>query len=160
MLFSTVLFAGFGCALAPANTAPVDDVATIMQWWNGDYHNDAQIKRLLIDGKPVWRADDSGEGGHIEVTSHYRTVDLPAFGANVIYVEETKHGDPNSMFRQRIYTVERALDDGQVSVKLWYFKDKKALCGRVGRSCAAERSDAGTNVPVARQLRPAGDSHG
>ncbi|MEM1261741.1 MAG: chromophore lyase CpcT/CpeT [Pseudomonadota bacterium] len=107
---------------------PIATLPIVMAWWNGDYNNDRQIETLLAAGKPVWRADDSGEGGHIEVTSHYRPVALPELGDNVIYVEETKHGDPNNIFRQRIYTL--TWDEGEnVRVKLWNFKDKQAYVG-------------------------------
>ncbi|GAB5486945.1 MAG: hypothetical protein Pars2KO_05150 [Parasphingorhabdus sp.] len=104
------------------------DLNTIMQWWNGDYNNDRQLAALAAAGKPIWRADDTGKGGHIEVTSHYRPISLPEFGDHVVYVEETKHGDPENIFRQRIYTL--SIDDAdQVRVKLWYFNDKKKYVG-------------------------------
>lgn len=105
------------------------DLRTIMSWWNGDYDNDRQVSVLLEDGKPIWRADGSGHGGHIEVASHYRTIDSPQFGDHVIYVEETKHDDPDNIFRQRIYTltVDEALQT--VRVKLWNFKDKQKYVG-------------------------------
>lgn len=112
---------------APATLAA--DIEEIMTWWNGDYDNARQVEALRAAGKPIWGADDSGEGGHIEVTSHYRPVDLPAFGEHVIYVEETKHGDPNNLFRQRIYTL--AIDESidAIRVTLWNFKDKEAYRG-------------------------------
>lgn len=114
---------------AQADTNPADDLATIMDWWNGDYSNDLQVGELEAAGKPIWRADDSGEGGHIEVESHYRTVSLPAFGENVIYVEELKHKNPSEIFRQRIYTLSIDDDLNQVRVKLWNFKDKEKYVG-------------------------------
>ena len=117
-----------GCVSTP-KTNLSGDLDTIMRWWNGDYNNDVQVKRLLAQGKPIWRADDSGKGGHIEVVSHYRPVTLPQFGDHVIYVEETKHGDPNSMFRQRIYTLAVDSSGGQIRVKLWTFNDKQKYVG-------------------------------
>lgn len=105
------------------------DLQTIMSWWNGDYDNDRQVARLIAAGSPIWREDDSGKGGHIEVTSHYRPVNLPAFGDKVIYVEETKYGDPTSIFRQRIYTLRVDEEAGQGRVKLWNFKDKTRYVG-------------------------------
>ncbi|MEO0576742.1 MAG: CpcT/CpeT family chromophore lyase [Pseudomonadota bacterium] len=113
--------------MAPTN--PDEQIARIMQWWNGDYNNDRQLIALRAAGEPVWTEDGSGKGGHIEVTSHYRPVTLPAFGDHVIYVEETKHGDPDNMFRQRIYTLSKDNSGDKVRVKLWYFKDKKAFVG-------------------------------
>lgn len=118
------------CAsVSVAERTPEMDLALIMDWWNGDYNNDRQIKSLEEQGLPVWKADDTGEGGHIEVTSHYRRVDLPVFGENVLYVEETKHGDPDNIFRQRIYTLNIDQEANAVRVKLWYFNDKKKYIG-------------------------------
>ena len=106
-----------------------EDLDLIMSWWSGDYDNSAQIAALRTQGKSVWAEDGTGEGGHIEVTSHYRPVALPAFGDHVIYVEETKHGDPANIFRQRIYTLR--IDDSldAIRVKLWNFKDKEKYVG-------------------------------
>ncbi|MEP3226797.1 MAG: chromophore lyase CpcT/CpeT [Parasphingorhabdus sp.] len=113
------------------NVAPSSsqqDLNTIMLWWNGSYNNDRHLAALAVQGKPIWRADGSGKGGHIEVTSHYRSIDLPEFGSHVIYVEETKHGEPDNIFRQRIYTL--SIDErDQLRVKLWYFNDKKKYVG-------------------------------
>lgn len=106
-----------------------ENLSEIMSWWNGDYDNNAQLKALEAAGRPIWREDGSGEGGHIEVTSHYRPISLPAFGENVVYVEETKHGDPNNIFRQRIYTLTADEENQVVRVKLWYFKDKEKYVG-------------------------------
>lgn len=96
----------------------------VMMWWPGDYHNNRQLQKLRAAGKPIWQADGSGKPGHIAVTSHYRRVELPEFGDHVLYVEETKHGDPSAIFRQRIYTLTRDPETDVVTVKLWYFKDK------------------------------------
>ncbi|MEM9532484.1 MAG: chromophore lyase CpcT/CpeT [Pseudomonadota bacterium] len=101
----------------------------VMAWWPGDYHNDRQLDQLRAAGKPIWKADGSGKPGHIAVTSHYRRVNLPEFGDQVLYVEETKHGDPSAIFRQRIYTLTRDVDSDVVTVKLWYFKDKTRYLG-------------------------------
>lgn len=104
-------------------------LAQIMSWWPGDYNNDRQLARLEAEGKPIWRADDSGKGGHIEVTSHYRVVDMPEFGENVLYVEETKHGDPSNIFRQRIYELYVDEQSNTVRVTLWTFKDREKYVG-------------------------------
>ena len=127
-----------GCVATPpvetpgAATSDMDVKAhldQIMQWWPGDYNNDRQIARLKSEGKPVWMADDQGKGGHIEVTSHYRKIDLPAFGEHVLYVEETKHNNPEDMFRQRIYSLHIDEASNQLRVVLWNFKDRKKYVG-------------------------------
>ncbi len=101
----------------------------IMSIWPGDYNNQAQLKTLAEQGKPIWRKDDSGKGGHIEVESHYRIVDIPAIGEHVLYVEELKHGEPNNVFRQRLYTLQDDPNTNTLRVKLWYFNDKEKYVG-------------------------------
>lgn len=108
---------------------PEGQLAQIMDWWPGDYNNDAQLARLEAEGKPIWRTDDTGKGGHIEVASHYRTVDLPAFGENVLYLEEIRDGDPSNIFRQRIYSLAVDPETNAVRVTLWNFKDRKKYVG-------------------------------
>lgn len=116
-------------ASQPATSQAQQQLLDIKNWWQGDYNNDRQVARLEAEGKPIWRENDEGKGGHIEVTSHYRSVELPEFGEHVIYVEETKYDDPDSLFRQRIYSlyIDPALD--AVRVKLWYFNDKEKYVG-------------------------------
>lgn len=131
VLMGTVLLLGMAsCAQNPASTpSPEEDLATIMQWWNGDYHNDRQIARLEDEGLPIWRADGAEEGGHLEVTSHYRPISLPIFAEQVLYVEESKHGDSDAMFRQHIYTLQVDSEINQIRVKLWNFKDRQKYVG-------------------------------
>jgi len=103
------------------------DVQTIMTWWNGDYNNDAQITELKADGRPIWQKDVEGQtlGGHLPITSHYRPVDMPAFGDNVLYVEEKTFGEDGNPYRQRLYTINHDGSSNVLSVKLWSFKDKE-----------------------------------
>lgn len=115
--------------ISAENNTKSSDLALIMQWWSGDYNNNKQLASLMKEGRPVWKKDGSGKGGHIEVTSHYRPVELPAFGEHVIYVEETKHGESDNIFRQRIYTLTVDEEIDAVRVKLWYFNDKEKYVG-------------------------------
>lgn len=116
-----------------AASAPIgaSDLKTIMAWWDGDYDNDDQIAALRADGAPIWQRGEKGEGigGHLPVVSHYRPIDMPVFGENVLYVEEKTFGDDGNPYRQRFYTLSLDEDKNTISVKLWYFKDRKAYLG-------------------------------
>lgn len=117
-------------SVANADTQSLEqDLATIMEWWDGDYNNDKQLAALRAEGKKIWTADGSGEGGFIAVVSHYRPIEMPQLGEHVIYVEETKHGDPDNIFRQRLYTLSVDEENQVVRVKLWSFKDKEKYKG-------------------------------
>ncbi len=96
-----------------------------MKWWPGDYNNAEQISFLKEDGAPIWKEgqheDGQTFGGHLPVTSYYRTIDIPAFGEKVLYLEEFTFND--NPYRQRLYTIKVDQED-KVRVKLWYFPDK------------------------------------
>lgn len=116
---------------AKSTTVSAEDVEAIKRWWPGDYDNDAQIAALKADGGPVWQKDVEEQvfGGHLPVVAHYRLVDMPAFGEHVLYVEEKTFGDNGNPYRQRFYTLKHDPGADTVSVKLWYFKDRKKYLG-------------------------------
>lgn len=128
--FALAACASLTPAQAPASSP--DAIAdSVMAWWQGDYNNSAQIKALRQDGAPIWKQGQSEEGqtfgGHLPVQSHYRVVDMPAFGDRVLYLEEfTFESDP---YRQRIYTLNVDAETNEVRVKLWYFPDKTTYAG-------------------------------
>ncbi|MEM6802752.1 MAG: CpcT/CpeT family chromophore lyase [Bacteroidota bacterium] len=144
IIYHIILFAILSMMLAcskPATQAEVQDedpeqempaveqLMEIMHIWPGTYNNDKQIAAAEKAGKDVWRIDDSGEGGYLQVQSHYIQLDLPEIAPYVLYVEEYRDHQPSETYRQRIYTlsVDDSLD--MVRVKMWPFKDKKKFVG-------------------------------
>lgn len=110
-----------------ANT-PEEQLAEIMNLWPGKYNNDKQIAEIINEGKDVWRFNGEGKGGYLEIESHYIKLDKPTIGNNVLYVEEYRSHQPDSTYRQRIYTL--AIDStNTIRVKMWPFKDKKKYIG-------------------------------
>jgi len=107
---------------------PEEQLAEIMSIWPGKYNNDKQITQLQKGGQKIWRFNDEGKGGYLEIESHYIKLDKPAIGENVLYVEEYRSHQPDSTYRQRIYTLD--IDStNTVRVKMWPFKDKKKYIG-------------------------------
>ena len=123
------------CFLASCNisknliSTPEGQLKEIMEWWPGKYNNDKQIAMAEKQGKAVWRIDDSGEGGYLNIESHYIKLDLPEIGEHVLYVEEYRDHQPEETYRQRIYTLSVDETAGIVKVKMWPFKDKKKYVG-------------------------------
>lgn len=107
------------------------EIQIIMEWWDGFYNNNSQILAFKEDGVPIWQKDVEGQklAGYLPVTSFYKSVDMPEFGENVIYVEERTFGKDGNPYRQRIYTVEYRTDKKTIAVKLWYFKDREKYIG-------------------------------
>lgn len=115
---------------AQENNQNIDDtdLERIMEIWPGTYNNDKQIEKAKARGEAVWQFDDTGKGGWLQVQSHYIKIDMPELGKHVLYVEEYRNHEPDSTYRQRIYTLTK--DDGNnIRVKMWPFKDKKKFVG-------------------------------
>ena len=109
-------------------TTPEEQLAEIMEFWPGKFNNDQQIEKAKEAGEEVWMFDDTGEGGWLQVESHYIKINNPTIGKNVLYVEEYRNHEPDSIYRQRIYTLD--IDSTQtIRVKMWPFKDKKKYVG-------------------------------
>ena len=96
----------------------------LMQWWPGDYDNNEQIVRQSGGGletptdKPFYR-----------LHSRFQAVQLPALGANVLYLEEYRDNDPAKIARIRLYSL--SLDEAAhaIRVKLHAPLDSNALAG-------------------------------
>lgn len=116
----------------PSLTTPVTEVEAqlneIMTIWPGTYNNDQQIANVLDQGKNVWRIDDTGENGYLQIQSHYIKLDKPKIGSNVLYVEEYRDHVPTETYRQRIYTLSIDSTD-MIKVKMWPFKNKTKYIG-------------------------------
>lgn len=120
---------------AQAQSPLEQDLAQIMKWWPGTYSNDEQVAEIEekmgeenFTGE-VWRVDNSGMGGYLNVTSHYASVDFPELGENVLYVEEYRDGDPAETYRQRIYKLSIDEERDVIRVNLINFKDRKKYIG-------------------------------
>lgn len=131
------LFGVGGIAFAADPSPLQQDLEQIMRWWPGTYSNDrqvAEVERLAEEAESnytgeVWRVDGTGMGGYLNVTSHYIRLDRPDLGDNVLYVEEYRDGDPNEVYRQRIYTLTIDEVEQVIRVTLSNFKDRQKYRG-------------------------------
>lgn len=105
-----------------------EQLEEIMSIWPGTYNNDKQIDQVTKEGHDVWRIDDSGENGFLQLQSHYIKLNRPDIGNNVLYVEEYRDHEPAETYRQRIYTLAVDSTDN-IKVKMWPFKNKKKYVG-------------------------------
>ena len=107
---------------------PQEQLDEIMSFWQGTYNNDLQIAEAKKAGQDVWQLDDTGKDGWLQIESHYLKIDNPAIGEHVLYVEEYRDHQPDSTYRQRIYTLE-VDSTNTIRVKMWPFKNKKKYVG-------------------------------
>ena len=110
-------------ASAQPSSSPLDkDLALFLEWFPGRYDNELQVFFEPDLGVPE-------EARHERVHSIFRPVDLPAFGAHVFYVEQFSNGDPDAIYRQRIYAVLADESESAIRLRIWTPKKPKALAG-------------------------------
>jgi hypothetical protein len=128
----TVLGAGIAFCLAstlviadtPANEQQAlakQVLANLMSWLPGDFNNAA----LLQLPSTQQSGESSGTADKL-LTTHIRRVTLPAFGDNVLFLEEYRGAD--HLERIRLYVFEPN-DNGSVRLRLLNPKDPQALQG-------------------------------
>ncbi len=97
-----------------------EDLELMTTWFAGRFDNHQQV--WLEKG-----ADTDPELIHERIHSIFAPVDLPAFGDRVFYVQQYMDGDPDKIYRQRIYTF--SIDDRERAIVLKIFAplDAKAV---------------------------------
>jgi CpeT/CpcT family (DUF1001) len=69
------------------------------------------------------------ENRHERIHSIFKKVDLPAFGANVYYVEQYLDGDPTKIYRQRIYVLSADYASNTIKLDIHTPPDPPAIVG-------------------------------
>lgn len=96
------------------------DFSVMMSWFPGRYDNQEQVyfeEELQIDE----------ELRHERIHSIFEPVELAAFGDNVFYVQQYLDGDPDKIYRQRIYTFRVDYDENAVRLDIYVPKDPDAI---------------------------------
>jgi len=94
-------------------TAPIDQM---MKWFPGEFDNYDQLEKFTM-------AHITEE--HDKLHSIFFKASLPAFSANVLYVQQCSGGDPSKLYRQRLYVLKSVNDS--VTMDIWQFKDPSAF---------------------------------
>jgi hypothetical protein len=96
------------------------DMRTLLEWFPGRYDNDLQV---YFDGE--LKTPEANRNGRIH--SIFAPVTLPAFGANVFYVEQYSDGDPTKIYRQRIYRFTPDYTENAVKLEIFAPSPEQAL---------------------------------
>lgn len=118
MRFPAVLFA-IGTLLSgtPAAAGPPEQEARTLEaqfalfldWFPGRYDSALQTRTDELDGVPQAERNYRRH-------SVFRRVELPAFGEVVFYAEQYRDGDPDQVYRQRIYAL--SIDRNRQAIRL------------------------------------------
>ena len=96
------------------------DFQVMMSWFPGRYDNQEQVyfeDELKVDK----------ELRHERIHSIFEPVDLAAFGDNVFYVQQYLDGDPDKIYRQRIYSFGIDYRENAVRLDIYVPNDPDAI---------------------------------
>ncbi len=120
LLGSLVPFVVFGQAAPTAGLQA--DFELFLKWFPGRYDNALQVRQQSADYNAP---SEKNYRRH----SIFRRVDLPAFGDVVFYAEQYRDGDPQNIYRQRIYELSLVPERGAFRLRVHIPKDVEALRG-------------------------------
>jgi hypothetical protein len=110
-------------AAAPAAAGSLEhDLEVMMDWFAGEFDNHQQhVDEIEAENPP--------EQPHEWIHSIFHPVELPVFGDNVFYVEQYIGGDPNNIYRNRIYSFSINEEMEAIQLTIYSFKDHEAVIG-------------------------------
>lgn len=110
------------CAQAAWAEGPESDLADFADWFPGRYDSALQVLEQRAARLPA-------EQRNYRRHSIFRRVDLPAFGEYVYYAEQYRDGDPEAVYRQRVYVVSIDPERQQLRLRVHIPPDTDALLG-------------------------------
>lgn len=101
---------------AQSNTNSLyDDLALMMQWFEGEFNNFQQ----------VWKEKEDSiaqELRHEHIHSIFAKVDMPKIGKNTFFVKQYMDGDTNNIYRQRVYNFHVNEEEKAIQLDIYSFK--------------------------------------
>lgn len=109
-------------AVSPARAVLEAELHLFLSWFEGRFDNERQV--FFADDLQI--PADRRQG---RIHSIVRKVDLPAFGANVFYVEQYLNGDPAQIHRQSLEVVTADHASGLIKLESHALPDPAAIVG-------------------------------
>jgi len=121
--FSYCIFLASGAVFADGidkNSVLDRDFNLMMEWFEGEFDNMEQVyfDRVLKVGE---------EEAHGRVHSIFKRVAAPAIGLHLFYVQQYSDGDPEKVYRQRLYRFSADYDRSAIALQIFSFKDAAAV---------------------------------
>lgn len=94
------------------------DLQAMMKLFEGEFDNYAQ----------VWEEkEQKAQFPHEHIHSIFARVNLPAVGDQVFYVKQYMDGDPNKIYRTRLYSFVPNEKENAIELRIYTFPDEKAV---------------------------------
>ena len=98
------------------------DLDVLLKWFAGRYDNSLQVFWQSELGIPE-------EEHNYQRHSIFREVELPAFGERVLYAEQSRDGDLDNIYRQRLYVFTTDLEEKAIRLRVHVPKETESLKG-------------------------------
>lgn len=103
----------------PKNKQLEKDLKLITQWFAGYFDNREQVAEEKAKNTEL-------ELIHEQIHGIFATVEIPAFGKNVLYVKQYMDDDPTKVYRQRIYSFHTNEKEEAIELRIYAFLDDEA----------------------------------
>jgi len=117
------------CAAAPAGAelplpqaVQEKDFRLFLSWFEGEFDSNEQVAFADELGIPKDAVPE-------RIHSIFHKVDLPTFGEHVFYVEQYLDGDPDNIYRQRLYSFSLDPEEQAIRLVIHIPPDPAALAG-------------------------------
>ena len=98
------------------------DLDVLLKWFPGRYDNSLQV---------FWQPElcIPEEEHNYQRHSIFREVELPVFGERVLYAEQSRDGDLDNIYRQRLYVFTTDLEEKAIRLRVHVPKETESLKG-------------------------------
>ena len=112
LLIAALLFVQAASAFPAEGPQSLEEqLALFLEWFPGRFDSSLQTRTDVLDEVP-------GDERNYHRHSIFRRVSLPAFGEVVFYAEQYRDGDPEKVYRQRIYVFTLDEDRGAIRLRV------------------------------------------
>lgn len=96
------------------------DLQRFLDWFPGEYDNHEQ----------VWQQELDGAEHVLEHLHHiFAPVSVPAVGENIFFVQQYLDGDPQKVYRQRLYRIDRDDEEQAIRLTILSFRNEQKYRG-------------------------------
>lgn len=114
-LLGSMLVAGLLGGMPATGATAQADFDRFLEWFPGEYDNHEQ----------VWQEDiDQTEHRHEHLHHIFAPMAAPAIGEHTFFVQQTLDGDPDKVYRQRLYRFSLDKDEGAIRLEILSFRDE------------------------------------
>jgi hypothetical protein len=120
LLIASLALSGASLAQTPT---PADEVERLTTWLSGEWNNNEQVWQQKADAAKTGKKPEDP----ISHTHHiFARVEAPKVGSHVVYVQQSLDGNPEKVYRQRVYRFTADGAENAVKLEIFNLPDEKS----------------------------------